>query len=286
MVHLPLPVSSYATIYGVDKPIMRLTILGSGSVYGAPVLGCECAACYRARNHKEYARAETSALLEEDGFRIVIDAGLPNLQDYFSKFSLDNILLTHYHMDHVMGLFKLRWGCNRTISVIGPDDTEGCGDLFKHPGILDFKQKAVAFKRVELGPFRITPLPLEHSKLTYGYFIESIYDESKSLAYLTDTVGLSDEVTTFLQKQQIGLAIIDASEPPRDEPPRNHNDLTMALNIHNQIQPVDSVLTHIGHELDVWLEENPSSLPNNVSVARDGQSYHLGIQEALCHVSS
>lgn len=250
---------------------MKLTILGSGSVYGAPVMGCSCAACYRARNCREYRRAEASVLLEEEGFHLIIDAGLPNLEDQFHRHDIDSILLTHYHMDHVMGLFKLRWGTGRSIAVIGPDDNEGCGDLFKHPGILDFKHKAKAFESFELGPFTVTPLPMQHSKLTYGYFIASQYDTSGSLAYLTDTVGLAPDVIAFLQAQQIELAMIDASEPPTSSPPRNHNDLTMALDIHHQINPAQTVLTHIGHDLDVWFEQNSSGLPCNVLIARDGQ---------------
>jgi phosphoribosyl 1,2-cyclic phosphate phosphodiesterase len=267
--------SNYVTTFGASEVIVRFSVLGSGSVYGAPVMGCVCSACYRARNLKEYARAETSALLEEDGFRIVIDAGLANLEDYFIKGDSQHILLTHYHMDHVLGLFKLRWGIDCRISVIGPDDPEGCGDLFKHPGILDFQHKAKAFEQFELGPFKITPLPLQHSKLTYGYFIESLYDSSGSIAYLTDTVGLPKETADFLKRQDIDLAVIDASEPPTDSPPRNHNDLTMALDIHRQIRPQRSVLTHIGHELDVWFEQNPGYLPSDVLVARDGQTYEV-----------
>lgn len=254
---------------------MKLTTLGTGSVYGAPVTGCHCSACFRARNLKKFARSETSALLEEDGYQIMIDAGQPHLQDYFDKSPLDTILLTHYHMDHVHGLFKLRWGVGEKITVLGPNDPEGCGDLFKHPGVLSFEQTVTAFEPFELGPFKITPLPLQHSKLTYGYFITSIYDNSGSLAYLTDTVGLSEQVTDFLKQQTISLAVIDASEPPRSEPPRNHNDLTMALEIHQNIKPSKSILTHIGHELDVWFEQNTDQLPSNVWIASDGQNYEI-----------
>lgn len=254
---------------------MKLTTLGTGSVYGAPVTGCQCSACFRARNLKKFARSETSAILEEDGFQIMIDAGQPHLQDYFDKSPLNTILLTHYHMDHVLGLFKLRWGVGEQINVIGPDDPEGCGDLFKHPGILNFEQTVSAFESFQIGPFEITPLPLQHSKITYGYFISSIYDKSGSLAYLTDTVGLPEQVTKFLKQQQISLAVIDASEPPRPQPPRNHNDLNMALEIHQNIEPEQTVLTHIGCELDVWFEKNTHQLPSNVWVASDGQTYQL-----------
>ncbi len=42
-------------------------------------------------------------------------------------------------MDHVQGLFPLRWGVGDKIPVYGPPDEQGCDDLFKHPGLLDFQ---------------------------------------------------------------------------------------------------------------------------------------------------
>ncbi|MEX0633936.1 hypothetical protein M8494_25840 [Serratia ureilytica] len=44
-------------------------------------------------------------------------------------------------MDHVQGLFPLRWGCGNSILVYGPPDEQGCDDLFKHPGILGFSRR-------------------------------------------------------------------------------------------------------------------------------------------------
>ena len=89
-------------------------------------------------------------------------------------------------MDHVQGLFPLRWGCGNSIPVYGPPDEQGCDDLFKHPGILAFQPPLAPFATVELGGMCITPLPLQHSKLTHGYLIQAA---GAALAYLTDTVG-------------------------------------------------------------------------------------------------
>ena len=43
---------------------MKLTLLGTGGVTGAPVFGCDCGACLRARQFARYRRAPTSALIE------------------------------------------------------------------------------------------------------------------------------------------------------------------------------------------------------------------------------
>ncbi len=245
---------------------MKFSILGSGSVKGAPVYGCDCPACLRARQHPQYQRKPCSALIELQGFRVLIDAGLEDLTQRFPPGSLDAILLTHYHMDHVHGLFPLRWGCGVSIPVIGPDDKAGCDDLFKHPGILNFEQKARPFQRFTLGPLTITPIPLKHSKLTHGYLIEAT---GQRIAYLTDSCGLSERSLHTLQQWQAQTLILDCSFPPQNEQPRGHNDLNMALAIHANSGATRTWLTHIGHELDVWLQTHAATLPDNIQIAYD-----------------
>lgn len=251
---------------------MKITILGSGSVKGAPVYGCECKACARARLDCHYKRGATSALIEAEGFRLLIDAGLMDLCDRFPAGDITHILLTHYHMDHVQGLFHLRWSENINISVIGPNDPKGCDDLYRNSGILDFSQKTTDFETFDLGPLSITPLPLIHSKLTHGYLIEH---KKQSLAYLTDTQGLPDKVVDYLIQSPPDLLILDCTDPPTDEKNYNHNDLSEAAAIHHKIKPKSTLITHIGHHLDAWLMDNPNELPENMSLAYDGRAVEL-----------
>lgn len=50
----------------------------------------------------------------------LLDAGLPELMTQWPAGSFQQFLLTHYHMDHVQGLFPLRWGVGEPIAVYGP----------------------------------------------------------------------------------------------------------------------------------------------------------------------
>lgn len=251
---------------------MKLTILGSGSVKAPPVYGCDCRACARARDDGAYRRRPSSALLETEGFSVLIDAGLPDLDQRFPPGTLSHILLTHYHMDHVQGLFHLRWGENASIQAIGPDDTLGCGDLFKHPGIFDFSTKARPFQPLRLGPLFITPLPLVHSKPTLGYLFER---NGKRLAYLTDTVGIQCDALDYLRASGVDLLVLDCTSPPGECEPDNHNDIPMALEIHQATGAARTLLTHISHDLDVWLDSHTCELPAGVTAARDGMVVSL-----------
>jgi len=247
---------------------MRMTFLGTGDARQVPVFGCDCAACRRANTQPEYRRDACCALLETDDYRLLLDAGRHDLADRFQPTDLQAICLTHYHMDHVSGLFRMRWGIGDRIPVHGPDDERGCDDLYKHPGLLDFQPALTPGEPLTLGPFRLWPLPLNHSRRCLGYGIE--WGQHR-LAYLTDTVGLPKETENFLLDWGEFTLVIDTTFPPQAEPPRNHNDLNLTLAIVDRLRPKATWLTHLGHEMDRWLIDTPNTtLPAGVEVARDG----------------
>lgn len=250
---------------------MRLTLLGTGDAGGVPCYGCDCAACRRARQDPTYRRQPCSALLDWGTERWLIDGGLTDLGDRFPPGTLSGILLTHFHVDHVQGLFHLRWGVGDSITVHCPPDPQGCADLYRNPGLLRF-QPLTAFTPLPLGLGLVTPVPLQHSKLTFGYCFE---DSDGKLAYLTDTVGLPPKTQRFLQRWQPDVVVLDCAHPPQLQPLRNHNDMTRALATLTDLQPRQSWLTHIGHGCDRWFLANQPSLPDSIHLSRDGDIISL-----------
>ena len=247
---------------------MRLTLLGTGDARQVPVYNCSCAACDSARAYPARRRGPCCALIECGVQRWLIDSGLTDLTERFPPHSLSGILQTHYHADHAQGLLHLRWGQGLIIPVHGPDDPEGLADLSKHPGILDFSQPFAPFERRQLGELSVTALPLNHSKQTFGYLLEG---DGRCIAYLTDTLGVPDASAEVMRQQPLDLLVLDCSTAPQPIAPRNHNDLTRALEVVEQLQPRQTVLTHIGHSFDAWLLDNPDALPAGVSLAFDGR---------------
>lgn len=245
---------------------MKITFTGTAGAGGVPRYGCDCEACCRARLQPEYQRRPCSALIGTDQVRLLLDAGLMDIHQRFPANSLNAILLTHFHADHVQGLFHLRWGKGAQLPVFCPPDPDGCADLYKNSGILDFRHLE-AFRPFEIGDLKITPLPLNHSKITYGYAIETT--AGRRFAYLTDTVGLPEATVQFLQSWAPFSMALDCSHRPQARPPENHNDFNMAMEIINQLSPRQAWLTHLSHEVDCWRLEENCRLPDNLAWAKD-----------------
>ncbi len=210
-------------------------------------------------------RTPCSALLETPHHTLLIDAGQMNLAERFPAGSLTGIVLTHFHPDHVQGLFHLRWGTNLQLAVYTPPDAQGCADLYKHPGILDF-QPQKKFTPFTLGDLIITPLPLIHSKPTFGYCFEY---QCQRIAYLTDTKGVPEATEAFLAQNPVSHLVIDCTYPPGSTQ-AGHNGLDDVLEIYQRLKPEKLVLTHIGHGMEHWLSHSSHKLPADIVVGRDG----------------
>ena len=80
---------------------MKITLLGTGTSSGVPVLGCNCEVC--CSNNPKDKRFRSAAMIETEKTRILIDAGpdirMQLLREPFRK--LDGVLITHIHYDHV-----------------------------------------------------------------------------------------------------------------------------------------------------------------------------------------
>ncbi|GAA3547596.1 phosphonate metabolism protein PhnP [Zobellella aerophila] len=255
--------------------MMSLTLLGTGAAGGVPLYGCECRLCALARAEPAHRREPCSALLEWDGHRLLIDGGLMDLHRRFPPGSLDGMLLTHFHVDHVQGLFHLRWGKAAPLPVWCPDDPQGCADLLKHPGCLDFRPTMRHGREWRLGGLTITPLDLVHSRPTLGYLFEH---GGRRLAYLTDTLGLPEQTETLLQAlPTLDVLVIDCSFPPGSRG-RNHNSLDQVVEIGKTLGPGRTILTHVGHDFHGWLRQH--RLPDGIRAGRDNMRIRLAEENA------
>ena len=94
---------------------VALTLLGTGTSQGVPVIACQCGVCLSTDIRDK--RLRTSAIFEVSGPkylglspRLVVDTGPDFRQQMLSNQvqQLDAVLFTHEHKDHVAGLDDVR----------------------------------------------------------------------------------------------------------------------------------------------------------------------------------
>ena len=143
----------------------RVTILGSGTSHGVPMIGCRCAVCLS--DDPRDKRWRPSIFIEfHDGFRVLVDT-TPDLRAQALRFNVtrvDAVLFTHSHADHILGLDDIRPqqelslsirfsdGSVKDIKVKSRIDTAIEVDYYKHGGILPYVLRELISKA---GPAKV-----------------------------------------------------------------------------------------------------------------------------------
>ena len=253
---------------------MKVTLLGTGTSQGIPVVGCQCEVCQS--SDPRNMRLRTAAFVEVNGTRILIDTG-PDLRQQLLRNQItmvDAILLTHEHKDHLAGLDDIRpiyfrkkapieiYGLQRVLNVIRKD-FDYAFKPHPYPGAPSFHLNIVKDDPFEVNGIEIQPIHVRHLTLPIlGYRIENF-------AYVTDASFISE--TEMKKLQDLDLLVLNAL---RIKEHYSHFNLAQALNIIRQLNPAKAILTHVSHEMGLY-EEVSKSLPENVFLGMDGLSIEL-----------
>ena len=132
-----------------------LTVLGSGTSMGVPTIGCDCPVC-RSSDPRD-RRTRPSVLVEYGGRAVLIDT-TPDFREQAIREnirSLDAVLYTHAHADHILGIDDLRplsfrHKPDRLPLYARPDVVEFLRNMFRY--IFDADYKFGGLPQVELKP--------------------------------------------------------------------------------------------------------------------------------------
>lgn len=249
---------------------MKITILGSGTSQGVPVIACECDVCHSTDPLDKRLRCSIMISAEEQNF--VIDSG-PDFRQQMLKHhvkSLRAIIFTHEHKDHLAGMDDVRafnYRENRDMEIFCTDEVEKAlrrefHYVFSHeryPGV-----PSVNLNRIVNEPFKLpdgpilTPIEVMHYKMpVFGYRVGDF-------TYITDAKTISEREIEKVK----GTKILVVNALHRSEH-ISHFNLEEALAFIERIKPEKAYLTHISHLFGKH-KEIESSLPKNVFVAYDG----------------
>jgi phosphoribosyl 1,2-cyclic phosphate phosphodiesterase len=255
---------------------MRITLLGTGTSVGVPMIGCTCKVC--TSDDPRDQRMRTGVLIEHEEQRLLVDISADFRQQALRAGldRLDALLITHCHADHVFGLddirpFNFRHGplplyasaktwqqLRRVFYYIFEREHVGGGlpQIIPHTIEDDF----------EAAGLHITALPLIHGRGEVTGFRFS--DGRRALAFITDCNEIP--ASSLAKLHDLDLLIIDAL---RYAPHPTHLHLEKTLAYIAQLRPRRALLTHMGHDLKH--AELQATLPTGVEPAYDGLRIEL-----------
>jgi phosphoribosyl 1,2-cyclic phosphate phosphodiesterase len=242
---------------------MKLTILGSGTSHGVPMLNCDCPVCRSADSRDK--RLRSSLYVQgAGGERAVIDTGpefrLQALRAGIRR--LDAVFLTHSHADHIHGADDLRplsW--DGPLPIYGNQETIG---EFQERFSYVFKETQRGGGKPHLRPIAVSgpvavggllfsPIPVIHGALSIlGWRIDEgagndavrgAAAKTLSAVYLTDTSGIPGPSWPLIGSPEV--LIIGGL---RTRPHSTHFNFEQALDTAAKIGARQNFLTHICHD--------------------------------------
>jgi phosphoribosyl 1,2-cyclic phosphate phosphodiesterase len=248
---------------------VQLTILGSGTSHGIPMIACDCPVCTSADPRDQ--RTRTSALVTFDGFHLLIDTA-PELRLQCVARGVrrvDAICITHAHADHVAGLDDVRrfndrsggmlpvYGSAATLARVRQMFDYAFDDDPDYPSAKPNLQPLPVSGPFTLGSQTVTPIPYAHGPTTvFGYRVGRV-------AYCPDCSAMPEASRALLAG--LDVLVLDAL---RRRPHPTHFNLEAALAEAQRIGARRTYFTHIAHELK-HAEVN-ATLPAGIELAYDG----------------
>jgi ribonuclease BN (tRNA processing enzyme) len=192
---------------------VKLTVIGSAGTFPGPASGC------------------SSYLLEEDGFRLLLDVGNSStgaLQKACGLLGPDAVVVSHLHGDHYLDLVTYTYarryhpdGTPPILPVYGPSNIQdamiraygkGIGSLLDE--VYDFRP-VDRDQKVSVGPFEVDLRRVIHPVETYGMRITA---GGRSIAYSADS-GVCDALLALAHN--VDLFLCEASYLDGDDNPPN-----------------------------------------------------------------
>ncbi len=253
---------------------MKITLLGTGTSQGVPVIACDCEVC-KSGNPKD-KRLRSSVMIEINNSTFIIDTG-PDFRQQMLRENvqdIDAILYTHHHKDHVAGMddvraFNHKW--KKDIEIYCTKNTEHALHMefpyvfsnVKYPGTPTVNVNIIDSSAFDINGVEIIPIDVMHYKLqVFGFRINNFI-------YLTDVSEIPKK-----EKEKMKGADLIVLDALRKKKHISHFNLDQALDLLQELKPKQALLTHISHYMGLHDDVN-RSLDKSIQLAYDGQQIIL-----------
>lgn len=253
---------------------LKVVILGSGTSQGVPVIACDCHVC--ASNDPKDKRLRSSIMVSFQDKNFVIDSG-PDFREQMLREkvkSLDALIFTHEHKDHMAGMDDIRafnYRSQKPMEVYCSERVETAlrRDYYyvfaaeRYPGIPQVNLNRIENKPFEVEGVTFTPIEVLHYKMpVFGFRIGDF-------VYITDAKTIDSKERDKVRGAKV--LIVNALHRSKH---LSHFNLEEALDFIADVAPERAYLTHISHLFGTH-KEIEKLLPDNVSVAYDGMKIEI-----------
>jgi phosphoribosyl 1,2-cyclic phosphate phosphodiesterase len=258
---------------------VKATLLGTGSAWPIPRPGCHCAQCEEARASPDLVRTRSALYIETGADCILVDCG-PDIAFQLERHGgaprVDAVVITHRHLDHVLGLddvVHLRAAGASPLPVhVGEEHREKLAATFS--GLLRGPRPRIVFEpwatgvSITRGDVVLEGFETGHRErfATTGVRLDvSVGGAHRRIAYATDMGDVPPSPRASFE----GVDLFVGDGTYLGEGGHGHPGTTRVIAMARELGVPRIALTHVGH-WQVSEARARAVLGGDVAICRDG----------------
>ena len=254
--------------------MLNITILGSGTSTGVPLIGCNCKVCNSSDPRDN--RLRTSIKIQSATTSVVIDT-TPDFRYQMLRSNtthLDAVVFTHPHRDHYAGLDDIRpfnFHSNKSMQIYANEITQVAikRDFYyafekdKDEGLPEMILHTIDKDPFEIGDLNFIPIQVMHRELpVLGFRIGDF-------SYVTDLNYISEP-----EKEKIRGTKVLILSALRPQPHPTHFTLNESIALATELGIPQVYFTHFSHQIGLQAVLEPQ-LPSFIKMAYDGLQFSV-----------